>query len=392
MAKSSKEGPIKAAIEIPQQSKIRGDVNPNEIIKDLKRVQAEFQKDNPDEVGTVVSRNYYRVYGKYTDNCYERHFSNFNKLKVAAGLAPTQTDRKVRNAIAQDRLDEQVREFYTKEFSPWVGKYEKTGKPGRVKTILVASDFHDIDTDMFCLRVFLDTAKRVQPDVIVLNGDVFDQYSVSRFAQDVRLKKTMARMRFVWDNIFAPLRAACPNAQIDLILGNHEHRLVKFLSGMSGGVIPELFDGVGVKLKDIFGVDKYKINLISKWTMEEWVSTDRANSKFNAQLYYDFFLVQHDKPKGLPDATGTSGHLHRPAVETNVTHLRRPHVWVRTGCMCMPGADYPEHPEKWQQSFLLAHCDTENKQAVMEHVMFTDHMACVGGAYYFRNKNEQLRR
>lgn len=37
-----------------------------------------------------------------------------------------------------------------------------------------ACDLHDKEIDPFFLRVLIDTTKRAQPDVIVLNGDIFD--------------------------------------------------------------------------------------------------------------------------------------------------------------------------------------------------------------------------
>ena len=55
----------------------------------------------------------------------------------------------------------------------WGDKYVRESS-GRFKTLLVASDLHDKEIDPFFLRVLIDTAKRAQPDVIVLNGNIFD--------------------------------------------------------------------------------------------------------------------------------------------------------------------------------------------------------------------------
>ena len=44
----------------------------------------------------------------------------------------------------------------------------------RFKTLIIASDLHDIEIDRFYLRVLLDNIKRIQPDGVVFDGDIFD--------------------------------------------------------------------------------------------------------------------------------------------------------------------------------------------------------------------------
>jgi hypothetical protein len=81
---------------------------------------------------------------------------------------------------------------------------------------------HDKNIDKFYLDVLLDTLKRVQPDVIVLAGDIFDCPEFGKYNVDPRDWDVVGRIKFAHENILAPMREICPTAQIDFIEGNHE--------------------------------------------------------------------------------------------------------------------------------------------------------------------------
>lgn len=60
-------------------SKIKN-ISREELLEDFKLVYDKFKEENPDSV-TVVSRDYYREHGKYTDKDYGKLFSTFNQFK-----------------------------------------------------------------------------------------------------------------------------------------------------------------------------------------------------------------------------------------------------------------------------------------------------------------------
>lgn len=346
-----------------------------DLISDLRRVQAE----HPEK---FISRNFYRVHGKYSEKTWDCVFGTFQEFKRQSGLELSRNQQQLERHIAKHASLDVYREFQEAEITPWVGKYEKPNDGGRTKTMMVGSDFHDKEVDPFCLFVFIDTAKRIQPDIIVLNGDILDLYEFSRFDKDPRQIDLKGRFDFVRENIFKPLREACPNAQIDFTLGNHEQRLLKHLADRTP-FMRVLMDLWGVTLSKLFGLDEFEINLVTKWDLCAWRPGEtREQAKKNYQIYYDCFVCNHIGNEGF-GLSGTSGHTHRPDVKTSAS-VSGPLVWTTTGAMCRTNAEYTTTMEKWHNSFLIVHVDTLKKQVVPEHILFTDHMTCVGGKYYYR--------
>lgn len=118
-----------------------------------------------------------------------------------------------------------------------VGNLEKD-----VKTAVVISDLHigyhrDLRTgkliplhDRKAICIALATIKRLQPDVVVLNGDMFDmsdwtdKYIVS---PDFRFHLQPALVEIAW--LIGQIRAMAPNTGIEWIGGNHDARLKKHM-------------------------------------------------------------------------------------------------------------------------------------------------------------------
>lgn len=347
----------------------------DQLIADLRRVQQE----NEDK---FISRNFYRIHGRFSEKTWDYRFGTFQEFRKQAGLELSRNQQQLEKHIAKHASLDVYREFQEAEITPWVGRYEKPQDGGRTKTILVGSDFHDKEVDPFCLHVFIDTAKRMQPDIIVLNGDIFDLLEFSKFDKDPRSMDIKGRFDFVREGIFKPLRDACPKAQIDLMLGNHEHRLLRHLADKTP-YLKVLMDLTGISLTTLFGLDEWEINLRSKWDLAAWRPGEiRELSKKNYEIYYGCFVCNHTGNEGF-GLSGTSGHTHRPDVKTSVS-VNGPLVWTTTGGMCRTTAEYTTTMEKWQNSFLIVHVDTEKKQVVPEHIIFTDHMTVVGGVYYRR--------
>lgn len=255
------------------------------------------------------------------------------------------------------------------------------------KRILVGSDFHDIESDPFVLSVFIATARRVQPDIIVLNGDVFDNYEFSRFDKDPRQCNLKERFEFVRDSIFAPLRNACPGAQIDLILGNHEHRIIKHFAERTPYMRVLLGDFMGLTFADLLGLPKFGINLVTRHDLAAFkVNAVRKEIQKNYKTYYGLFTVTHQGGIREYGTCGTNGHTHRPSFQVGANAVLGPIWWVNTGCIARVDAEYYDPITKATQSFLLVHIDTVKRECLPEHILFTDNMAIAGGVMYRRQE------
>lgn len=354
-----------------------------DCINDLRRVQEE----NPTQ---TISRNFYREHGKYSDSVWNSKFGTFLEFRRHAGLELSRHQHKLEKDIAKHAAHDVFRDFYKAEVEPYGSKYTINFSDKHNKVILVASDFHDIDCDPFVLEVFLDTAKRLQPDVIVLNGDIYDCYDSSKFDKDIRELKIKERFDFVKDRIFRVLRNSCPNSQIDLILGNHEWRIVNLLAMKTPNIRVILSDVMGLTLAHFFGLDEFKINLVCKVDLAAFTEADRNKElRKNFRVYYDCFVVGHlkDKSAGM---SGTSGHTHRPNMETFTNLAMGKCSWTETGCIGHTVGSYVLGRDQWTNSFMIAHIDTIKKSVTPEHILIPANTAIVHGIRYTRHKDRDL--
>lgn len=349
----------------------------DDLIEDLRRVKAEHPYK-------YITRDFYRIHGKYSDRTWSNKVGTFNEFRKKAGLELHRGAQKLEKDIAKHSANDRYRGFNEIEIMPYAGKYEKKGELKGIKTILIGSDFHDKDADPFVLKVFLETAKRVQPDDIVLAGDIFDMYDFSYFAQDPRQLKLKESFDFVRDHIFKPLRKACPKSNIDLIWGNHEHRVLRLMADRTPN-LKVLMDLMGISLSKLLMLDDYQINLICKSDLAAYTPTEvRDEMRKNYKIYYDALVVDHFGGEQFCMPT-ISGHTHKPKFLTKVNEKIGPTFWLTLGSIARADMEYVQGLNQYQNSFALVHIDTETKEVIPEHIYFTQNYAVVGGIFYKRS-------
>lgn len=346
-----------------------------ECVEDLRKVQQEF----PDK---FISRNFYRVNGSLSDSAWEVHYGTFTEFKSQAGLQETRQGRKMEVDVAKHASQDHLSEYFNTEILPFNNLYEKPSTPGHLKTMLVCSDLHDIEIDMFCLSVFIDTCRRTQPDIIVFNGDIFDLYEFSRYSIDPRHCHLEERFRFVREKIFRAVRDACPNAQIDFILGNHEWRLIKHLADKSPFMRVLLGDVMNLSLADVFGVHEFQINLYSKADLKAFNLKDQKDQqKKNYKIYYDCYVVAHIYDKGF-GLSGTNGHHHQIEMSSDYNVVNGPITWCQTPGMHQLDAEYLDNTCKWNLGFLRVFINTQTKTVIQQPISVNPEWAIVDGIYY----------
>lgn len=345
-----------------RQKKFDPDATSDQCIDDLRRVQKEFE-------GCHISRTDYRNHGKYSDATWSRHFGTFEGFREAAGLELTRHQKSMERHIAKHSSIDHYRDFFRSEILPYINKYEKKEKPGKLKTVMVASDIHDRECDRFSLSTFIEICRIKQPDNIALNGDIYDLKEFGRYSVDPRDYDIKGRFDFVDKNIFAALRNACPDAQIDLIAGNHEMRLLKLMADATPNVRVLLSDVLEIGFSQIFGLDKYEINWVSKFDLGAYNKSDINNEiKKNYKIYYETFVLAHIPDKRLKNMSGSNGHHHVGRLEGHTwvdpaTSLAKFTQWTQTPALHIPYAEYLNNVPGWNVGFAEANINTLHKQA-----------------------------
>src|ERR1035437_2507495 len=301
-----------------------------ECVSDLQRLQAE----NP---LSEVSRDFYRLNGTYSERTYLKHFARFSSFKQAAGLSPNKMQRKVQSNVAHQSHLDVYRQFALEEVMPCVDRFLKSPKDPNYPEIAVISDIHDVHCDPFILATFIRMCELKQPDIICLNGDIFDNYEAStKYNIDLRQFIPKERFDFVQEHVFGALRKACPNAQIDFIVGNHDLRVIQLLATMDPFTRAWLSDCLGMTLSDWFGLSKHQINLHSKFDLAAFNSKEiKEQQDENFKVYYDCWVANHTHDDGFGMA-GSSGHIHRPGMIQGSSLPMGSYDWMTTGCAKKP--------------------------------------------------------
>lgn len=348
-----------------------------DLIADLRRVQ----EQKPD---TYITRKVYRKHGKYSDSTWDSRFGTFHEFRRQARLELSRGQQTLEKQIAKHASLDTRRGFMEVEVLPWNGKYERDFS-GRWQSHVDAGDFHDKETDPFALEVFLETCKRVAPAKISLGGDLYDSYEFSRFDKDPRGWDAAGRLRWVRENIFLPLRNICPDAQIDLLAGNHEHHLLRHMSERTPEMRAILADFMGLTFADLLGLREFEINLVCQHDLSAFRASDVRNEiRKNRKTYYGCLTVDHyPDPKFTFGTNWIAHHTHKPQVLTSANEVLGPLWGVTNGCMCRIDNSYTDRNRN-HNGFTIAHIDTHNKKAIAEPIIFSDDAVVVGGTRYVR--------
>lgn len=359
-------------------SKFMADWGPDECVAELHRV-VEIDPER------VVTRNYFRNHSAISESTWNRFFGTFEEFKRQAGVKLSRQQHGLERNIAKHASVDHYRRMNI-ERQDWAERYVRTDA-SRFKTVLVCSDLHDIEIDPFYLRVLVDTARRAQPDVIALVGDIFDLPEFGKYGVDPREWDVVGRIKFAHENILRPLREACPEAQIDFIEGNHEARLLRQLADATPALRAVLSDLHGFTVGKLLGLEQFEINYIAKADLSAWTKRDfEKELANNYKVYFDSFLCHHfphARNMGLP---GVNGHHHRHQVWSEFSPIYGPYEWHQLGAGHIRSASYCEG-ERWHNGFALVNIDTEKHSTAIDYVPVTD-FAVSGGKWYYRAPSE----
>ena len=184
--KVKKKSTLEQSLLSERAKKFDPNATKEDCVNDLRRLQKENEFK-------YINRGFYRINGKYSDGTWNKHFGTFLEFRRQAGLELTRNQHKLEREIAKHASLDNYRKFFSEEVLPYHNKYKKPESENHIKTFMVCSDLHDVEVDRFCLSVFIDQCKKVQPDYVVFNGDIYDLYEFSRYSIDVREIKIKER-------------------------------------------------------------------------------------------------------------------------------------------------------------------------------------------------------
>ena len=235
--------------------------------------------------------------------------------------------------------------------------------------------------DRAAMDCTLQMARDLQPQIIVVNGDLLDMTEASRFAQKPEFQRTLqpAINELGW--FLKELRLACRSARIIYMIGNHEYRLLRsIMENLSfaydlravGDLVPFY------SLQKLLALDSIDVELIEDYPSGVvWLS--------------DKLKVVHGeyvKATKVLDTTNDSvimGHLHRRETVCKTLHFRDRIEVVEaaiSGCLCKIDGTVPGVVSRpsWQQGIVVAELFGKNHQ--INQVAIHEGMAFFRGKVY----------
>jgi len=173
--------------------------------------------------------------------------------------------------------------------------------------------------------------------------------------------------------------------QEDLLVGNHELRLLKHIADRSPFLKVLLDEVMGMTMEDVFGVNKHKINLICKLDLRAYKAMEvRDQIRQNYEVYYGCYACTHEPDPGL-GMSGTNGHYHKAILNT-FTNLQMGNCsWIQTPAMHRMDAVYIKGRNKADLGFLIAHVNAFEQTVSQYPVIFQENWVCINGIYYKRS-------
>jgi len=351
-----------------------------ELVADLMRlVEAE-----PDK---VISRNYYRVHGRFRESAWSEHFGTFQEFKRQANVVPSRHVGMHEKHVAKHASADRYRALSAERLG-WEDVFQAP-KGGRFQTHVIVTDVHDRECDPFFRRVLLDLLRRIQPQRFTLGGDTFDLPEFGKYSVDPREWDVVGRIKWVHE-FLAEAREASPNSRIDMIEGNHEYRLLRHLAEASPAMRSILADLHGFTVPKLLGLEEFEVNYLARGDLAAfWAKDIHHELRKNYLIVDDTYLVHHfpeGMKMGLP---GMHGHHHKHIVWPHYSPDRGPYEWHQLGCGHVRAAAYCPG-EKWANGIMLAHLDTLKRHVAFEYVDLSFGHACVAGRWYFRDESREL--
>jgi len=332
-----------------------------------------------------LSRARYRENGSFSTEKIESVFGSFREARRQAGLEPTRGQKQVLNQIAKHVSHDDYRQFVV-DRKDYGDKYRRPDSK-RFQSMLVCTDVHDIECDPFWRRVFIDTIRRVQPDILIFGGDLFDLAEFGKYGVDPREWDIVGRIKWVHEFLRECREAAGDSTEFVLIEGNHEHRLLRHLSDATPALKTVLSDLHGFTVPKLLGLDEFEVRYVARADLATFTKSDAKHEiGKNYEVFYDCFMVDHFPAGAARGVPGVNGHHHKHLVDAYYSHVFGSYEWHQLGSGHRRAASYCDG-EKWSMGFAIVHIDTQEKRSITEYVDIRD-FACVGGTYYVREPSE----
>lgn len=225
--------------------------------------------------------------------------------------------------------------------------------------VAIISDLHAHFMDERAFDLFLAIYRDHKYDLLVINGDLCDFSTLSRFAQKIetfnpyilRDYKLHDELNYVESKILAPLHKIQPKTPMLIRMGNHEKRFLR-PTKESSNALAEILEECRIlgstKLDQLLHLSKYNAKI-------SYRSVDILRNNF--VLVHGVHLGGNRCEKYLREymMSGTSGHTHQGQRAEKTIYGKQDIEWVESFCLrTIRNVEYHEEGQipNWSHGFV----------------------------------------
>jgi predicted phosphodiesterase len=249
---------------------------------------------------------------------------------------------------------------------------------------LVISDLHVPYHDESAVELALRVVDAWHPDQIIVNGDLIDAYSVSKYDKDPErlmdggLQEEADAARRILRRFNASLqyrtriKTLLPKRRIIVKPGNHENRVMLYLRRH-----PELHGVRALRIPDLLGLDAEGIEYQDAPTI---LANGALRVSHGTRVRQKAgYTATAELEKAMHRFGGITGHTHRIGTVYAATD-NEIISWSEGGCLCDLNPGYIDGQPNWQQGITLVYSSLTTREYHVQSVPF------VGGACVIEGK------
>jgi hypothetical protein len=343
-------------------SKRKRPPTPEQILADLIRVASDKDTNPLGWKFQSITARRYALYGNYPVEFVLMEYGQFSHALEVAGIRDTPATRKTLAAKTEASRHGHARRYAEATMLPYAVDEPKVRRAiDGVTTVMIASDLHSTYLCPEVWSIFLASVREIDPEYIVLNGDVLEGSAISRHPKipgaviPLQLEFEFAR------ELFRQLREAAPTSEIIFTGGNHGiDRWASYLSQQA----PALASLESMRFDRLLGLEEHAVTIAmgGHFCAPEGQEDDMPGINLGGQYY-----IRHGVSLGKTPAhselassgmSGSTGHVHRAgmAFTKNMAGRQISHMTTPMACREEAGRHYIKAPSAgWQRGFGIAH-------------------------------------
>jgi hypothetical protein len=246
--------------------------------------------------------------------------------------------------------------------------------------LICVSDYQAKYVNWSAHRAVLKFARDFQPQTVVVNGDLVDLESISKYPATLQARQSLLEDLRAAEDVLAQWRATVDQARIVLVEGNHEARLQKYLTRNA----PELEGLPGLTIPELLHTDEHGVEYVGPY--------GKGLSWHSVYIYHGSVIRKESAYSAAAElkerwTSGVTGHTQRLGSHFFTDGMGIPHQWVEGGCMTTlePSRTAPAHmrpkQQNWQNGFVVGMA-TEDGWNLYPIMIYNDRFRVPGYGQY----------